>query len=154
MLWALASWRGLPLISQFAVMIHHLFAAGGEAITLECGAAGQKVAVLMLSEYTTPLLHILYVLERARYLGKNLITIGLCSFMLIQWIVFRLGVSVYFALYDIWFWDALMQLPIFQIIVCLSVSVFFNVINFYWFYKLIRKGQRLVAKSRMAKKSA
>lgn len=146
----MGSWKGLPLRAQFAVMIHHLFAAAGEAISLECGAGGQKVAILMLTECTTPLLNMLFVLERARYLGNNLMTMGLCSLLLLKWVVFRLGVSIYFALYDVRHWNSLRELPIFQIICSLSVSVFFNVINFFWFYKLIRKGFRLIEKGKQA----
>ena len=45
------------------MLSHHIFAAGGEYLTLVGSAGGFLVAALMMSEFTTPMLH-LYVNNR------------------------------------------------------------------------------------------
>lgn len=40
------------------MFVHHFFAAGGEWMTLVRHVGGNLVAALMLSEYTTPMLHL------------------------------------------------------------------------------------------------
>ncbi|CEO94325.1 TLC domain-containing protein [Plasmodiophora brassicae] len=139
--------KGKSWKADASMFVHHFFAAGGEWMTLVRHVGGNLVAALMLSEYTTPMLHLLYVLERASYLGDNLLTKLMCAMFIILWIVFRIGVSAYFVVYLVKHWSDFVLLSLSNRVLYISVTIFFNCINLFWFYKILQKGARMASKT-------
>lgn len=87
------------------------------------------------------------MLERASYLGDNLLTKLMCAMFIILWIVFRIGVSAYFVVYLVKHWSDFVLLSLSNRVLYISVTIFFNCINLFWFYKILQKGARMASKT-------
>jgi hypothetical protein len=132
-----------PAIGSKEICIHHAVALLSLVVCAQVDGMHMYLLLVLLSELTTPLVNLRWMLDKAGLRHLQLYTVNGLLLML-AWGVGRVALFIPFYLHVLQHWSEIITAPMHAIVLLIGVPALLFMLNTIWFVKIVKGAYKLV----------